>query len=78
MFAEGAADFLLAQPPRRQRKIMNLLRQLAADPFVRSDYAVPDDSGRSLEHLLLDDYVFAYWLDHAVHEIRVVDIEDAS
>jgi len=31
-----------------------------------------------LEHLLLDDYVFAYWLDHAVHEIRVVDIEDAS
>jgi hypothetical protein len=78
VFAQEAADFLLQLPKRRQRRIAFLLRQLAAHPHVRSDYSVADESGREIEHLLIEDFVFAYWLDHSVREIRIVDIEDAS
>lgn len=46
--------------------------------MVRSDYVVTDDVGRDVHHLMIDDYVFAYWLDHAEKEVRVVEIEDAS
>ncbi|MFI5357061.1 MAG: hypothetical protein ACHQ4G_06985 [Opitutales bacterium] len=55
-----------------------MARQLADRPFGRSDYRLPDDEGREIEHLLIEDCVFAYWLDHAVPEIRIIDIEDAS
>jgi predicted AlkP superfamily phosphohydrolase/phosphomutase len=78
VFAEGAADFLLQLPKRRQRQVIELARQLAAHPHVRSDYSLPDESGRAIEHLMIDDYVFAYWLDHAEREVRITDIDDAS
>lgn len=69
VFAEGAADFLVQLPKRRQ---------LAEHPFLHSDYRLQDESGREIEHLLIEDFVFAYWLDHAVREVRITDIEDAS
>lgn len=78
VFAEGAADFLLGLPKRRQRQVIELAQQLAASPHVRADYSLPDESGRTIDHLMIDDYVFAYWLDHGAREVRITDIEDAS
>lgn len=78
VFSEPAADFILALSSRRRRKVRDSLGRLSRDPFLRSDYAVTDDSGRVIEHLLIEDFVFAYWLDHAEREVRIVDIDDAS
>ena len=78
VFAEGAADFLLQLPKRRQKKVVALIRQLAAHPHVRSDYSLPDESDREIEHLRIEIFVFAYWLDHGAREIRITDIDDAS
>jgi hypothetical protein len=78
VFADGIAEFLIQQPKRRQREILSLARKLAAHPLIRSDYHLKDESGREIEHLMIEGYVFAYWLDHAVREIRVTDIEDAT
>jgi hypothetical protein len=78
VFSESAADFILSLSTQRRRKVRTLAEHLARDPFVRSDYALPDEAGRMIEHLLIEDFVFAYWGDHAVCEIRIVDIEDAS
>ena len=78
VFSERVADFFLQQPKRRQSRIVNLAKQLAKQPFVRSDYTLPDDEGRPLEHLLVEDYVFTYWIDHGAREIRIVDLDDAS
>ena len=78
VFAEGAASRISQLPRRRQHQIALLAQQLARHPFLRSDYTLPDDSGRPIEHLLLGDFVFSYWLDHAAQEIRIVDVEDAS
>lgn len=77
-FAAEAAEFLAQLPRSRQRRALRLAQTLAAHPFVRSDYAVADEAGRTQEHLLIEDFVFTYWLDHAGRELRVTDIEDAS
>jgi hypothetical protein len=77
-FAVEAAEFLCQLPKSRQRRALRLAQALAANPFVRSDYAVADESGREQEHLLIEDFVYTYWLDHAAHELRITDIEDAS
>jgi hypothetical protein len=78
VFSDGVAEFLLRLPKRRQKEVIALARQLAAHPRVRSDYSLPDESGREIEHLMIENFVFSYWLDHAVREIRITDIDDVS
>jgi hypothetical protein len=78
VFADGVADFLVAQPKPVQRKVLEAARRLAVQPFIASDYSLRDESGRDIGHLLVEDFVFAYWVDHAAKEVRIVEIEDAS
>lgn len=78
VFTAEVADFLLGLPKSRQRRAVRLAHQLAANPLIRSDYLIPDADGRPQEHLLIEDFVFTYWIDHAVREVRITDIEDAS
>jgi len=78
VFSEGVLIRLMQLPRRRQRQIGLLARQLGDHPFAHSDYILPDDSGRPIEHLLMGDFVFSYWLDHGAREVRITDIEDAS
>jgi mRNA-degrading endonuclease RelE of RelBE toxin-antitoxin system len=78
VFSEDALDLLLALPKRRQRQIVQTARQLGEDPFREGDYTLPDESGREITHVLAGDLVFAYWVDHAVAEVRIVEIDDVS
>ena len=78
VFAEDVLARLVQLPRRRQRQVILLSHQLASQPLVSSDYALPDESGRPIEHLLRGDFVFSYWLAHAVKEVRITDIEDAA
>ena len=78
VFAEDVLDHFVHLPRRRQRQIVRLARQLGTQPFVRSDYTTQDEQGCPLEHLLMGDFVFSYWLDHTSREVRIVEIADAS
>jgi len=78
VFAEDVLALLVQLPRRRQRQIGQLARQLGRQPFSRSDYTTRDDRGRCIEHLLLGDFVFSYWLDHGSREDRILEIEDVS
>lgn len=78
VFSADAAEFLPRLSRRRQLKLIRLAQRLAEQPFVRPDYSIADEGGRELDHLLVEDFVFSYWLDHAARELRIVEIEDAS
>ena len=78
VYSETTADFLLRLSKRRLSPLLYDLRKLAENPNVRSDYCVQDSQGRDVEHLLVGDFVVSYWPDHAVSEIRVVEITDVS
>lgn len=77
VFDQASADFLAQLPKRRERLALSLARELAAHPFVRSDYTLPDEGGRPIEYLLIQAFVFGSWLDHAVRELPIVEIADA-
>lgn len=34
------------------------------------------DQGRKIDHLMIGDVVVAFWVDHAVKELRIVELTD--
>jgi len=78
VFSDFAAEFIVSLPKRKQRRVLHSADQLAADPFLRSDYTLEDDDGRSIEHLLVNGLVFTYWVDHAECLVMITEIDDAE
>ena len=77
VFSDLATEFLIGLPKRRQRKLVQRARELATHPFITSDYVETDPDGRAIEHLVTEDFVFAYWVDHATRSVFIVEIADA-
>jgi hypothetical protein len=73
-----AAEFILSLPKGRQRKVMDRAYELACYPFIESDYTVVDEDGHVVDHLLVDGFVFSYWVDHAVRIVMITEIDDAD
>jgi hypothetical protein len=69
-----AAAFIVSLSKRRQRIVLDLADQIADQPFEISDYQMIDDTGRSIENLLIEEYLFTYWVDHASREVRITEI----
>jgi hypothetical protein len=69
-----AAALLIGLPRRQQRRILDLADQIALHPFRISDYQTSDDAGHEVDNLLLDDYLFSYWVVHAAKEVRITEI----
>jgi len=69
-----AAAFLIGLPRRQQRVVLDLADQIAMHPLQISDYQTTDAAGRLIENLLLDAYLFTYWVDHAAREVRITEI----
>ncbi|MBK8095335.1 MAG: hypothetical protein IPK32_26030 [Verrucomicrobiaceae bacterium] len=72
---EDAMRFVLAAPATRRRRIMaqlEFLRNHSSDP---ADFREKDLSGRWLSVRALSPFLITYWLDGAVDELRIVDIQ---
>ena len=76
VLSSKASSFLIGVSKARQRKIIELIFQIADHPSQLGDYSTRDDVGRDLQHLLLGDWQFSFWADHAVRELRVTDIAE--
>jgi hypothetical protein len=78
VFSDSAVDFCVTLTRRRQRKLLDRAQELARDPFVVPDFIRTDEDGRTISHLLIDDFLFGYWPDHAIKVVMIVEIEDVS
>jgi hypothetical protein len=76
VLSSKASAFLVATSKARQRKLISLLYQLADNPSQIGDYSEPDATGREVQFIFVRDLLIAFWADHAVRELRIVDIED--
>lgn len=63
-------------PKARQRLVGRLLFRLAETPSQTGDYSTDDDTGRTVQHILIGDFHLSYWADHAVRELRIVEIDE--
>lgn len=76
VLSSKAAAFLVSLPKLRQRKLIGLLYQLADNPSQIGDYTELDQTGREVQFIIVRDLLIAFWADHAVREMRIVDIEE--
>ena len=66
--------FVVALPRRKQRRVLDLADQIARQPFQIGDFQTTDADGRTIENLLLEGYLFSFWVDHASREVRINEI----
>lgn len=74
-FSDVAAEVILSLPRRKGRKLLDSCNRLALNPFVESDYAIKDADGREIEHISMDRFLIAYWVDHAVCKVMIVEVD---
>jgi len=75
VLSSKALATLLGVSKRKQRDLSDILFKLSAFPSQQGDYAFPDGSGRLVQYILIGNYVIGYWPDHAVKELRIVEID---
>ena len=66
-----AVAFVAHLPKRQQRRVLDLADQIAKQPFQIGDYATVDVVGRRVENILLEGFLFSFWVDHATCEVRI-------
>jgi hypothetical protein len=75
VFDEEAFQFVLARRLRERLVLFKTLDSLKADPYQAADFEVPDTTDRTLSVRRARPFLVTYWLDAAVKEVRVVNIE---
>jgi hypothetical protein len=76
VLASKAAAFLLSLPRSKQRKLLQLVQELAKNPGQIGDYPVFDATGRRIENILLNEWHISFWADHAAKEFRIVELAE--
>lgn len=69
-----AVSFVVGLPKQKQRKVIDLVERIAMSPEFISDYQTTDAQGRPIDNLLLEDFFFTYWIDHASKEVQITEI----
>jgi hypothetical protein len=75
VFASAAVEFFISLTKRRQRKVLDRVHELAADPFLVPDFRSVDAAGREISQFMTDGFIFDFWVDHAVKQVVVAAID---
>ena len=67
--------FLFSRPAAQRRILFAALDALKLDPYAEPHFRSQDSAGRELSLRAARPFVFTYWLDASVKEVRVIDIE---
>jgi len=59
-------------------RIIAFIESLSSDPFQQGDYTETDSAGRNCQVKIIGKHAVYFWADHAVKEVKVVDLIDAD
>ena len=76
--AAEVVAILRSRPKREQAILTRLFEQLAADPYRAGDYSETDLIGRPIQVLITGSCAICFWADHAVKEVKIVDVKQAG
>ena len=68
-------DFFLQLPIRKREKMLSVLTELTEHPQPDDPVSHRDETGRMIRQRTIQGWTVWYWLDGAVDEVRVLDIE---
>ena len=63
---------------KQRKSVSDFIDFLQDNPNAKGDYTERDDTDREIEMKVLGQYVVTFWADHAVRELKVVDIRRAD
>lgn len=73
-----AVDSFKAVRGLQRQQISLFIDSLADEPNRPGDFSERDDSGRQIEIKVLGQFAITYWTDHAVREVKILDIRKAD
>lgn len=73
-----ALKFISRCSPSDRNWLLNLFHELGEDPFRLGDIRERDQSGRDTELIVMGRFAVLYWADHAVKELKIVDVRYAD
>jgi mRNA-degrading endonuclease RelE of RelBE toxin-antitoxin system len=76
--AREVVETLRKLPLRQRQELTKFIVSLEDSPFQQGDYTERDDVDRRIEISILSRYALCYWADHAVKEVKVVDLRPAG
>lgn len=71
-------EFLRSVRRPLRQELASFINRLAHEPNLQGDYEDSDDSGRQIEIKVVRKYTVSFWADHAVREVKIVDIRKAD
>jgi hypothetical protein len=72
---ENAFHYFVGTKAEARRRLLQIFDQLRNDPYQKSTYTAKDTTGRDLSVVATPPYLITFWLDAAVTEVRIVDIQ---
>lgn len=76
--AREVVELLRKLPLRQRQELTKFVASLESSPFQPGDYTERDDVGRPIEVRLMGRHALCYWADHAVKEVKVIDLKPAG
>jgi len=76
--ASSVAEFLLGLKSKERNQLLRFFEKLRSDPFLEGDYVEHDDVGRQIQVLLVGRLAICFWSDHAVKEVKILDVKSAG
>ena len=61
---------------QKQIKVLDISDRFSLSPHKISDVSSTDGAGRLIESVLIDEFLFTYWIDHAVREVQITEISE--
>ncbi len=71
---ERATLAILATDDFERHELLALFETLAREPGRRGTESIVDGTGRTNEVIYSDHFRVVYWPDHAVKEVRIMDV----
>jgi hypothetical protein len=73
-----AAEILRGIRGNQRTSVVAFIDSLSADPSKAGDYSEHDETGRQLEIKVIGSFAITFGSDHAVAEVKIVDVRRAD
>ena len=74
----GVAESLPGLKSKERNQLIRFFNKLRSNPFLDGDYVERDDIGRLMQVIVVGRHAVVFWADHAVKEIKVLDLKPAG
>lgn len=74
VFSNESANFIVSLSRRKQIKVLDISDRIGDWPEGISDVTFIDATNHTIHSVLIDEFLFNYWIDHSSCEVRITEI----